>query len=242
MTLDEARQLVAATAHWHHTFEVFPGLVTPGAYDPRFLLDDLGWPADLSGQRVLDIGPSDGFFSLAARRRGATVVAVDYRPKEAHGFGAMEKITGLSFEYHCANLYDLSAATLGTFDHVLFLGVLYHLPDMVKGLAIVRSLCHGTLYLESHAANDLPPGQALARYYRQNTLAGDITNFWSPNAECIRDMAGDCAFDLVTDKTWGDRYFGRFVVNDDPQRKRKLQLGYGLLQSPPNPRRQATAD
>ncbi|WP_342129371.1 class I SAM-dependent methyltransferase [Hydrogenophaga sp. OTU3427] len=228
MNLDEAQRLVAAVPHWHHTFEILPGLVTPGSYDPRFLLDALGLPADLSGQRVLDIGPSDGFFSLAAQRRGASVVAVDYRSKEAHGFGAMEKITGATFDYHCANVYDLSAATLGTFDHVLFLGVLYHLPDMMKALAIVRSLCHGTMYLESHAANDLPSEHALARYHRHDALAGDITNFWSPNAACIRDMAGDCAFDLITDKTWGDRYFGRFAVSNEPARKRKLQLGYGL--------------
>ncbi|QIL69604.1 methyltransferase domain-containing protein [Diaphorobacter sp. HDW4B] len=230
MDIEEAKRLVASVKHWHHRFEVHPGVITPGSYDPGFLLDAVGFPADLTGQRVLDIGPSDGFFSLAARRRGAEVVVVDYRAKEAHGFAVMEQITGCSFDYHCANIYDLSAAQLGTFDHVLFLGLLYHLPDMMKALAIVRSLSHGAMYLESHAANDLPQDIALARYYRHDALAGDITNFWSPNAACIRDMATDCAFDLVTDRTWGDRYFGRFQVNDDPARKRKLQLGYGLFQ------------
>ncbi|QIL79120.1 methyltransferase domain-containing protein [Diaphorobacter sp. HDW4A] len=229
MEFDEASRLVTTIKHWHHRFEIHPGVITPGSYDPGFLLDMLSLPSDLSGQRVLDIGPSDGFFSLAARRLGAHVVAVDYRSKDAHGFGVMERISGEPFDYHCSNLYDLSAKTLGTFDHVIFLGVLYHLPDMVKALAIVRSLCHGTMYLESHAANDIEQNVALARYYRHDALAGDITNFWSPNAACIRDMAQDCAFDLVSDTTWGDRYLGRYTVNEDPARKRKLQLGYGLL-------------
>ncbi|QNN56413.1 methyltransferase domain-containing protein [Diaphorobacter ruginosibacter] len=229
MNFEAARQLVASVTHWHHRFEIYPEVITPGSYDPGFLLDEIGFPADLTGQRVLDIGPSDGFFSLAAQKLGAHVVAVDYRAKDAHGFGAMERITGRSFEYHCANIFDLDASKLGTFDHVLFLGVLYHLPDMMKALAIVRSLRHGAMYIESNAANELPQHIALARYYEQDTLAGDITNFWSPNAACIRDMAKDCAFDLVTDKTWGDRYFGRYTVNNDPARRRKMQLGYGLL-------------
>lgn len=229
MNFEKAQQLVASVKHWHHAFEIYPGLVTPGSYNPGFLLDDIDFAQDLNGQRVLDIGSSDGFFSLAANQRGAEVVAVDYRPKNAHGFGVMEEITGRNFQYHRANIYDLTADELGTFDHVLFLGVLYHLPDMVKAMAIARSLCRGTLHLESHAANDLGLQEPVARYYRHSSLAGDITNFWSPNAECIRDMAFDCAFDLVSQRTWGDRYFGRFQINEEPSRKSKLQWGYGLL-------------
>ena len=39
MDLDEARALVASVTHWHHEFEIFPGLVTPGTYQPTFLLE-----------------------------------------------------------------------------------------------------------------------------------------------------------------------------------------------------------
>ncbi|MDM0067884.1 methyltransferase domain-containing protein [Variovorax sp. J31P207] len=229
MTFEEAQRLVSTVPHWHHTFEIFPGLMTPGSYNPSFLLQKLAFPSDMHGMRVLDIGPSDGYFTLEACRRGAAVVAVDYRTKDAHGFGVMERVTGIQVDYRCANLYDLSTSMLGTFDHVIFLGVLYHLPDMMKGLAIVRSLCHGTMYLETHASSELATELAVARYYRADELAGDITNFWSPNVACIRAMADDCAFDLQKDETWGDRYFGRFTANDVADRKRKLQLAYGLL-------------
>jgi tRNA (mo5U34)-methyltransferase len=37
VTLIEARDLVASIPHWHHKFEIYPGLVTPGSYDPAFL-------------------------------------------------------------------------------------------------------------------------------------------------------------------------------------------------------------
>ena len=75
MTLDEAQSLVARVRHWHHRFEIHPGLVTPGAYDPGFLLDMLQLPARLDGLRVLDVGTSDGYFAQALWRRGAAVTA-----------------------------------------------------------------------------------------------------------------------------------------------------------------------
>lgn len=34
MMLDESKALVASVPHWHRRFEICPGLVTPGAYDP----------------------------------------------------------------------------------------------------------------------------------------------------------------------------------------------------------------
>ena len=75
MNLNEATALVASVPHWHHKFEIYPGVVTPGAYEPGFLLDKTGLPDDLSGLRVLDIGTSDGFFSLHLAKRGAQVAA-----------------------------------------------------------------------------------------------------------------------------------------------------------------------
>lgn len=225
----KARELVDSITHWHHKFEISPGVVTPGSYEPEFLLKKINFPADLSNKRLLDIGASDGFFSLAARRAGADVIAIDYRPKNGHGFEVMEKLSGYSFDYRQMNIYDLSAKDLGQFDHVIFMGVIYHLPDMMKSLAIVRSLCRGTMYMETHCAVDLTPEIAAARYYRGEELNKDITNFWSPNVACIRGMAYDCMFDLDRDETWGDRYFGTYKVNNDPNRTRKLDIAYNHL-------------
>jgi tRNA (mo5U34)-methyltransferase len=233
VTRQEAEKLVASVHAWHHRFEIAPGVMTPGSYDPRFLLDKTDLPDDLSGQRVLDIGPSDGFFSLNLRRRGAEVVAVDYRPKDLHGFGVMERISGLDFDYRQANIYDITAEAFGTFDIVVFFGVLYHLPDMIKALSIVRSVCSSRMFLETHCAAELTPEISAARYYREDTLNQDMTNFWSPNALCLRDMLYDCAFDVKRDETWAEggphRYFAECRISKDPARARKLRLAYGLL-------------
>lgn len=225
----EAEALVASVPAWHHRFEIAPGLITPGTYEPGFLLEKMGLPEDLSGRRVLDLGASDGFFSLEARRRGAHVVAVDYRPKDLHGFGIMEQISGFDFEYHQINLYDIDPRAFGTFDLVIFFGVLYHLPDMLKALWVIRSVCSGQMFLETHCANELSPNVAAARYYRERTLNDDRTNFWSPNALCLRDMLYEAAFNIEHDETWGDRYFAHCRISGSLWRSQKLKLAYGLM-------------
>jgi tRNA (mo5U34)-methyltransferase len=229
---EDAQKLVESIPAWHHTFEIAPGVVTPGNYDPGFLIEKMQLPADLSGLRALDIGPSDGFFSLHLRHRGAEVVAVDYRPKELHGFGVMERLSGLDFDYRQGNLYDITPGEFGLFDIVVFFGVLYHLPDMLKALAIIRSVCSGQMFLETHCAVDFAPESAAARYYRERTLNNDVTNFWSPNPQCLADMLFDTVFDVERSETWGDRYFAACVVSDNPARWEKLNLGYGLVPMP----------
>jgi tRNA (mo5U34)-methyltransferase len=62
---------------WYHTIELPDGLVTPGAYDYRGVLPQFGFPADMSGQRVLDVGSATGFFAFEFERRGASVTSVE---------------------------------------------------------------------------------------------------------------------------------------------------------------------
>jgi hypothetical protein len=42
--------------YWYHTVELGNGLVTPGDYDFRDQINSFGFPEDLRGKRVLDIG------------------------------------------------------------------------------------------------------------------------------------------------------------------------------------------
>ena len=230
MNLNEARALVASVPHWHHAFEIFPGLITPGTYQPAFLLEKTRLPSDLTGMRVLDIGTCDGFFALELVRRGATVVAIDYRSKQAHGYHVMEQLNPVEIEYHQMNIYDLGEKPLGEFDIVLFLGVLYHLPDMIRALQMIRERCRGTLFLETHSENDFCHSEAAARYYRGNTLALDHTNFWAPNRLCVLDMLYDTGFDVAREEAWGQRLFVEAkAVPVDGLRHTKMQIGYGLM-------------
>jgi tRNA (mo5U34)-methyltransferase len=232
MTLEEARILVASVSHWHHTFEIYRGLVTPGAYNPTFLLDKMQLPADLRGLRVLDIGTSDGFFALQFARLGAEVVAIDYRGKEDHGYHVMEKLNPVEIQYHQINVYELPDQHLGEFDIVLFLGVLYHLPDMIRALQIIRQCCRATLFVETHSENDFCRDIPAARYYKGSTLANDFTNFWAPNRLCVLDLLYDTGFDVERDEAWGQRLFVEAkAVQTGGERSRKIELAYGNMRS-----------
>jgi tRNA (mo5U34)-methyltransferase len=203
VNLDEARALVSSVPHWHHAFEIFPGLIAHGTYQPAFLLEKTRLPADLTGMRVLDIGSCDGFFALQLARRGARVVAIDYRSKRAHGYHVMEQLNLVEIEYHQMNIYELAEKPLGEFDIVLFLGVLYHLPDMIRALQMIRARCRGTLFVGTHSENDFCRSVAAARHYRGNTLAKDHTNFWAPNGLCVLDMPYDTGFDVAREEALG---------------------------------------
>jgi tRNA (mo5U34)-methyltransferase len=230
MTLDEAKSLVARVTHWHHIFEIFPGLITPGSYNPGFLLDMLRLPSDLRGVRVLDIGTSDGFFAMQLARRGANVVAIDYRKKTEHGYYIMEELNKIDIKYHVMNIYEISPKLLGEFDIVLFLGVLYHLPDMLRALYLIRQCCRGTLFVETHSENEFCPGIAAARYYEGAALKNDHTNFWAPNRLCVMSMLYDTGFDVLREEAWGQRLFVEAkAVQTSGLRDQRMQLGYGLM-------------
>ena len=229
ITFEAAKELVQTVPHWHHQFEIYPGLTTPGTYDPRSLWNKLALEGRCEGKRVLDIGASDGFFTREITKIGGNVTAVDFRSKEAHGFHVMEKLSGTQFDYEHTNIFGIDSDRLGTFDIVLFLGVLYHLPDMVRAFRILRGLCASTLLVETHSDNDFCKGVAAARYYREASLSGDITNFWSPNSLCVLDMLYDGGFDAVRHEAWADRLFVEATVSNDPARSQKMDIAYGRL-------------
>ena len=229
MDAHEVSRLIATIPHWHHQIELAPGIITPGSYDPRFLIDKLSLPSVLSGVRVLDIGPSDGYFSMQLALRGAEVTAIDYRAKGAHGFGIMELVTGLSFDYRQMNVYDVPSASLGTFNIILFLGVLYHLPDMIRALDAISELlaADGKIFIETEHEPDWCPGMAAARYYESASLAGDYTNFWAPDRECVVAMLRDCSITPEEHHAWGRRLLinGRRRASG---RTAKMTTAYGL--------------
>lgn len=118
---------VAKESYWFHRIELFRDLATPGWSDPRTdKLPYFGLPQDLTGQRVLDIGCAEGFFSFEAERRGAKeVVAIDSFPDSVRRFNICRNALGSKTTAFLCNVYDLNPRGFGTFDIVFFFGVLY---------------------------------------------------------------------------------------------------------------------
>jgi tRNA (mo5U34)-methyltransferase len=63
--------------YWYHTLDLGDGLVTPGLYDYRETLGAFGFPENMSGMTVLDVGSATGFFAFEFERRGARVISVE---------------------------------------------------------------------------------------------------------------------------------------------------------------------
>jgi tRNA (mo5U34)-methyltransferase len=243
---DEAiRARINSVRVWYHKIPLSSSIVTPGINDPGQTLRHLDLPTDCRGMRVLDLGARDGYFSFELERRGAAVVAVDYVPASETGFATVADILGSKVEYRQANIYDIDPAKYGRYDLVLFLGLLYHLPDPLRAIEIVRSLCTGRLCLETHAIDNgilladgsrkplaefspLLAGVPLMQFYPGKTLSGDPTNYWGPNLSCLVGMLEECRFRVRSHVLTTDRAIVNAEVVEDSEREYLLNLARGL--------------
>lgn len=229
MTEEEARALVASRQRWYHRFEIFPGVVTPGVTDPTGTLPLLDLPERMDGWSVLEIGPADGYFAQALSGRGAEVTSVDYFPKDYHGFGVMERITGRPFRYIHANLYDLPSLGLApSYDLVLALGVLYHLPDPLRALWLLRQVTGRRLVIET-LVSDIAPDQPVAALLPGRSCNDDPTNFWAPNPLCMTMMLREAGFIPGAQTLFGDRGLFHAIPNPSAAATQKLRLGYATI-------------
>lgn len=106
---------------------------------------------DLQGKRVLDIGCRDGLYSLTAEKQGAAEV-VAFDNDLSHGAVDIVLPTLKSrVQMHELNVYDLTPQKFGTFDLVIFAGVLYHLRYPMWALKLIRDVLRpgGRLILET---------------------------------------------------------------------------------------------
>lgn len=225
-------ELVASVARWHHKFEIFPGVTTPGTYGCEAMLKRLELPEDLGGARVLDIGCCDGFFSMVCARRGADVTALDYTTRTGTGFAVMEEITGLRIRHIHDNLWNLANHKLGSFDIVLFLGVLYHLPDPYRGMCIAADHCERHLYVETACEEIEVDGKSVDRplmeFTPRKSWDGDITNFWRPNPACLRALVEDVEFSIEREFIGPLRMVVHAKRSSDELLMRRKKVAYGL--------------
>jgi tRNA (mo5U34)-methyltransferase len=191
---------------WYHRIDLGHGIVTPGADNTAFRLPRIGLPASLAGQSVLDIGAWDGFFSFEAERRGASrVVAADYYSWHGVGWGTGDGKAGfrLAKEALASKVEDvdvdvmqLSPERIGTFDVVLFLGVLYHVPDPLGALERVASVTKGMLILET-VVDLVGISRPAMAFYPGTELNADPTNWFGPNHAAVAGMLRAVGFSRV---------------------------------------------
>jgi tRNA (mo5U34)-methyltransferase len=209
MQRDELQGQVDAL-RWYHTIDLGHGVVTQGVDNSPERLARARLPASLAGRSVLDIGAWDGFFSFEAERRNAArVVAADHYAWHGTGWGTGRGKAGFELartalgsrvEDVDIDVMDLSPERVGSFDVVLFLGVLYHLPDPLLALRRVASVTSGLLILET-VVDMVGVRRPAAAFYPGRELNGDPTNWWGPNQAAVEGMLRSVGFarvDVIT--------------------------------------------
>ncbi len=217
-----AAAAVARNPMWYHSIEVAPGLVTPGMFDLRPIVQRLPWP-DVRGKRCLDVGTYDGFLAFELERRGAAeVLATDIADheqwdwplhlrargpeyfrhvageKKGIGFEIARELRGSSATLEQINVYDLDPARIGTFDVVVCGSLLLHLRDPLRALAAVRSVCSGW-FLSTDQVDLWPSLRHRERALLRLDGTSDAAQWWLPNAAGHRQLLRASGFEVARD-------------------------------------------
>lgn len=205
MTDPEAIRRLVHSVKWFHTFEVAPGVKTPGQSEvnaPK-ILDTFGVAADLRGVRALDIGTWDGAAAFELEARGATVSAMDVQHPDHTGFNVARRIRGSAVRYVQGSVYDLGTLfPCEQFDLVYYFGVFYHLKHPILGFEQIADMLaptgklyfEGEVFLKYAETIDGEPACIDARAVAEARVplalcyAGDYkgaSNWFIPNVPCL---------------------------------------------------------
>jgi tRNA (mo5U34)-methyltransferase len=213
----DALRRAVAELDWYHTIDLGDGIVTPGTFDLRPVVQHFGIPDRLDGKTVLDVGPGNGFFTFLFEERGAaSVTTVELPSWAAHDASPVlkafyESEPGAALNIHDAlglaararrsrvrrtfvNIYDFDPAVHGTYDIVFCSSVLLHLTDPLRALYRIYAATK-EMALISTPIDDQASGEPRALF--RGTATGDT--FWLPNRTCLLQMARAAGF---TDIEW----------------------------------------
>jgi SAM-dependent methyltransferase len=191
--LVEVRDLLGP---WNHNIPLPHGVYT-AACDSyytahrdimRVVADHLG---DFAGRRVLDVGCLEGYFSFECERQGAEVLGVDGKLINVRKCEFVRAALGASrARFVQADAMTITRDSVGRFDAVLALGLLYHLHDPYTFLANMADLCDRFLVIDTH----------IALVDQPETIKGD----WRP------ELSGMQTFTFAG-RRYGGRLFREFA-------------------------------
>ena len=161
------QQRLDAFAEWHYAFRFEAGVGTDVRYRSGAPARAVDHPlqrfahfmppliaaagGSLAGRRVLDIACNAGFWSIQCALLGAAeVVGFDGRPELVEQARLLESAVGTrNARFECIDFSDMTPARFGTFDVVLNLGILYHLPDPLDALRRSLAMTSGLMLLDT---------------------------------------------------------------------------------------------
>lgn len=156
-------------------------------------LDHYVWSLDLPAQQA---------YYQACKRAGLVPDQYQDRPDLWHpetlpgkrGFDFAREQLGSRVE---AIVGDFNTTDAGTFDIVLFLGVLYHVEDPLGALRRVRGFARELAVIETVATHIEGHDRPLVEFFPGEELDGDVSNWWAPNEAALHGLCRAAGFTKV---------------------------------------------
>jgi tRNA (mo5U34)-methyltransferase len=123
-----------------------------------------------------------------------------WKPGELPGrrpFDAARRILGSRVEPVVGDFKTIDPGIIGTFDVVLFLGVIYHLEDPLTALIRVRDLVApgGLAVVETEAVELMGQHERICcEFIPGQELNNDPTNWWIPNGPALKGLCESAGF------------------------------------------------
>jgi SAM-dependent methyltransferase len=204
---------VAAFPRWHYQFDL-DGVITP-IFDTdhinrheqrrRYFFDRLVdiCGGSLKGRRVLDLGCNAGYWSLAAIDAGCDqVVGIDGRAMHIEQANLVFEVKGVDndrFAFQEGDLFKVDWSSLGRFDVVLCLGLLYHVAKPVELFEKIASVNDDLLVVDTELS--LLPGSAFAVKPHESldlpTNAVGMEMILRPTRQAVIDLAQSQRYETV---------------------------------------------
>jgi SAM-dependent methyltransferase len=207
---------------WHLDVQIAPGLTTRDFYeagpqrtntfyDPARRIKPLlksVYPGGIDGKSVLDCACNNGAFLFAAREMGAGhCLGIDVRDhwiEQARFLARHRGDESDDLTFKTLDLYELPTLGLEPFDITIFTGILYHLPNPIRGLRIAADLTRELIFVSSMARSCLPDGMlAVGGESKEDLLEGVYGLNWHPTGpNVIRRMLEQTGFAETRCAAW----------------------------------------
>jgi len=225
---------------WYHAFELPDGRVLPGAWDLRGHETAYLGAVDVSGKRVLELGPATGYLTFYMERMGAEVVSfeagfdvpIDTMPvkgvddpegrqrvmqdtidRNHDAWWYLHRTLGSSAKFVQGNIYDMPA-DLGTFDITLVGAILLHLREPWGALSQAARRTTGTMIVTEPLQDDLqPPESNIMRF--SPSAEHHVTNWWSIYPGAVVSMLSRLGFGRTETSMHTQRHYLAHDIQGD---------------------------
>ena len=197
MVVSEDVQRSIQQYRWYHSIPLGNGLYTPGKRSYQDLAEKLEMmklPSDLTGRSVLDVGCNEGYFSIEAHNRGASMVLGldnEQRKDVERKYALIKSILNHGAEFQLMDVCEMDPNTIGTFDMVFFLSVFHHLRYPFLALDKVAAVT-GKVAVMEFVVIDTPSDKANSILVRGFGHKGKVRLF--PNRQFLTEMLRTAGF------------------------------------------------